>query len=79
MEEEIEEKMKEEYKLIEIKVKFKDFGYYEIFCILDIRRNFSFIYRYENKKTFDSNISSIIQKIDKNIINYFKKGVIEKM
>ena len=71
MEEELEEKMKEEYKLIEIKVKFKDFRYYEIYCILYIKRYFSFIYKYDNKITFDSNISYLIQEIDKNIISKF--------
>lgn len=78
MEEEIEEKLNEIYK-VDFKVKFIDFSIYEVFCFINSDIYFTLRFKYNNKITFNANILEISEKIDKKIIKFFKKGVIEKI
>lgn len=72
MEEEIEDELQERYKNIKIEVEFVDFRKYKI--ILEINnKKCEFEYLWEVNFTKDYNISIICFKIDKKILEYFKK------
>lgn len=72
MEEEIQDRLKEIYTF-EIEVQFKDFRIYEIVVNIDVRNGFSFSYLYNAQLTFEANIKAISNRIDSQIIDYFKR------
>lgn len=71
MEEEIEEKLNEIYNF-PIEVKFVDFRKYEIFC-KPIKDGFCIPILYDSKMTIEANITNASMKIDREIINLYKK------
>lgn len=73
MEQEIEEKLEEIYNFT-IYVKFKDFRMYYIFCKIDNKKVFEFPILWNATQTFEYNIYNIELKIDREILNYYKKG-----
>lgn len=76
MEEEIEERLEQEYKkCVEIKVKYKDIRTYEIDIKLLTNETLEsrIIYKYNVKYTLDSNIEEIKTLIDKEIIISIKR------
>lgn len=75
MEEQIEEKLNEIYNF-GISVKFKDFRQYNIYCRIDNEKAFEIPILLDARGTFESNIYNICLKIDKEIINLYKKKVI---
>lgn len=72
MEEEILEKLEDTYNF-KIDVKYRETGFFDVYCSL---KNDSFVLPiiYDKRRTFESNISNIIMKIDNQIIKLFKKG-----
>lgn len=72
MEQEIEEKLNEIYKF-KIYVKFKDFRQYNIFCKIKNEKAFEIPVLLDARGTFESNIYNICLKIDKEIINLYKR------
>lgn len=75
MEEQIEEKLNEIYNF-GIYVKFKDFRQYNIYCRIDSEKAFEIPILLDARGTLESNIYNICLKIDKEIINLYKKKVI---
>ena len=74
MEQEIEEKLENIYKNLEIEVKFKDFRKYEINVTINNEDINYFDYIYDVTLTLDANISIIRKIIDNKIIlPYFRK------
>ena len=74
MELEIEEKLENIYKNLEIEVKFKDFRIYEINVTINNEDINYFDYTYDVTLTLDANISIIRKIIDNKIIlPYFRK------
>lgn len=78
MEIQIEEKLKEIYKNLEIKVEYKDIREYSIYVIIEkdgIRYESKIIYKYDNYYTLDGNIANIRDIINNKIILpfYYRK------
>lgn len=73
MEQEIEDKLEEIYKFT-IYVKFQDFRKYYILCKVDNKKVFEIPILWNSKDTFEKNIYNIELKIDREILNYYKKG-----
>ena len=71
MEEEIEEKLEEIYKDI-IKVKFRDFGIYDIFLTLKGGQVIAIVFNYNSRVNIESNIRNIELKIDNELIKLYK-------
>lgn len=73
MEQEIEEKLEEIYNFT-IYVKFHAFRLYYIFCKVDSKKVFEIPILWNARLTFEANIDNIKNKIDKEILTYYKKG-----
>lgn len=78
MEIKIEEKLKEIYKNLEIKVEYKDIREYSIFITIEkngIGYKSKIIYKYDNYYTLDGNIANIRDIINNKIILpfYYRK------
>lgn len=73
METEIEDELKTKYERLYIEVEYKDIRKYLIIAKIN-KYETKFIYIYDAKLTFDANISTIEQEIDKRIIKYYKGG-----
>lgn len=71
METEIQDELKSKYKRLYIEVEYKDLRKYLIIAKIN-KYETKFIYIYDAKLTFDANISTIEQEIDKRIIKYYK-------
>lgn len=73
MELELEEKLKEVYnKRININVKFKEFRHYEVYLkFLEDTAKIDFTY--DNHFTFEININSLCNFIDKVIVEYYRR------
>lgn len=71
MEQEILSELKRIYKYIQINVEYNDIRQYLIIAKIN-KYETKFIYIYDAKLTFDANISTIEQEIDKRIIKYYK-------
>ena len=71
MEQEILRELKLKYKYIQINVEYNDIRQYLIIAKIN-KYETKFIYIYDVKLTFDANISTIEQEIDKRIIKYYK-------
>ena len=72
MEEEIQEKLQEIYNFT-IEVKFIDFRKYEIYC-KPLKEGICIPILYDGRMTLEANITNASMKIDREIINLFKKG-----
>ena len=70
MEQEILKELKRIYKYIEINVEYNDIRQYLIIVKIN-KCETKFIYIYDAKLTFNANISTIEQEIDKIIIKYY--------
>ena len=77
MEEEIEELLKETYKHIKIEVKYEYLRTYRIYLTIE-NETVNFIFVYNAHLTFNANIDIIKEKIDTNILKYYKKGYVIK-
>lgn len=78
MEIEIEEKLKQIYKNLEIKVEYQDIREYNIYITIEkdgTRYESKMIYKYDNYYTLDGNIANIRDIINNNIILpfYYRK------
>lgn len=78
MEIKIEEKLKQIYKNLEIKVEYKDLREYNIYITIEkdgIRYESKIIYKYDNYYTLDGNIEYIRDMINNEIILpfYYRK------
>ena len=71
METEIEDELKTKYERLPIEVEYKDIRKYLIIAKINEYET-KFIYIYNAKLTFDANISTIEQEIDRRIIKYYK-------
>lgn len=72
MEDEIQDKLEEIYKLY-IDVKYKDVNLYEIYVKISNEKAFCIPFLYDKKGTLEANITEIKNRIDKNIVDLFKK------
>lgn len=73
MEEEIEDYLKESYRL-KLEVKFKEFRHYDIIIKFD-SAECKISFTYDTRFTFEVNMESLKRYIDKCILEYFKGGV----
>lgn len=71
MNEEIQDKLEEIYKF-PIEVKFKNTGFFEIFCKLK-KDEFILPVLYDKRQTLESNIHNIVMKIDSEIMKIYKE------
>ena len=71
METEIQDELIQKYERLHIEVKYNDIRQYLIIAKIN-KYETKFIYIYDAKLTFDANISTIEQEIDKRIIKYYK-------
>lgn len=77
MEDKLEEKLQEIYKNINIEVKYEDIRTYAIYTRIEYREEIyesKFIYKYDNKLTFDVNIDSIKEIINNIILSFYIRG-----
>ena len=74
MEEEIEEKLEKIYTPY-VKVKFRDFGIYDVFLRFRYGDVIAVVFYYDAKMTFDSNMKNVQMKIDNEIVRLFKKDI----
>lgn len=77
MEYEIEDALEEIYQNIKINVNYKEVRQYEIVIGIEkggLLHESSFVYTYNARLTFDSNIDTIRNIIDKIILAFYKKG-----
>ena len=72
MEEKLEEKLEEIYTVY-VKVKFRDFGIYDVFLYLNPQNMIAIVFKYDAKMTLESNLTNIQNKLDREIIKAFKK------
>ena len=72
MEEEIEEKLEKIYTPF-VKVKFRDFGIYDVYLNLNSQNMIAIVFKYDAKMTLESNLTNIQNKLDREIIKAFKK------
>lgn len=74
MEEEIEEFLKDNYKNLEIEVKFNDFrNYIIILTFPETKAKIDFTY--DNHFTFECNMQALENYINNQIIKYYRKKV----
>ena len=71
MEEEIEEYLQKHY-ILDIEVKFKEFRNYLVNVKFD-KLTAEIKFTYDNHYTFEVNMASLMNYIDKCILEYFKK------
>lgn len=74
MEEEIQDKLNEIYNF-SIEVKFRNTGFFDIYCSLKNNNSFVIPIIYDKRRTFESNITNISMKIDNQLIKLYKKGM----
>ena len=72
MEEEIEEKLEKIYTPF-VKVKFRDFGIYDVYLNLNPQNMIAIVFKYDAKMTLESNLTNIQNKLDREIVKAFKK------
>lgn len=76
MEIEIEDKLKEIYKNIKIKVEYEDIRKYNIYTTIEkdgIGYESKILYKYDNYLTMDSNIANIREIINRIIISFYER------
>lgn len=72
MEDEIQDKLEEIY-ITYIDVKYKDVNLYEIYVKISEEKAFCIPFLYDKRGTLEANITEIKNRIDKNIVDLFKK------
>lgn len=72
MEEEIQDKLEEIYELY-IDVKYKDVNLYDVYVKIYEEKAFCIPFLYDKRGTLEANITEIKNRIDKNIVDLFKK------
>lgn len=72
MAEEIQDKLEEIYNIY-IDVKYKYENFYEIFVKISEEKAFCIPFLYDKRGTLEANITEIKNRIDKNIVDLFKK------
>lgn len=72
MEEEIQDKLEEIYNIY-IDVKYKDINLYDIFVKISEEKAFCIPFLYDKRGTLEANITELKNRIDRNIVNLFKK------
>lgn len=72
MEEEIQDKLEEIYEIY-IDVKYKDVNLYEIYVKISEEKAFCIPFLYDKRGTLEANITELKNRIDRNIVNLFKK------
>lgn len=75
MEGKIEDFLCENYKNLQIGVEFKDFRKYQVNLIFE-NATAQISFTYDNHFTFEINMNSLMNYIDKCIIEYFKVKVV---
>ena len=73
MEDEIQDKLEEIYNIY-IDVKYKDANLYEVFVKIIKDKAFCIPFLYDKRGTFEANITELKNRIDRNIVNLFKKA-----
>lgn len=71
MEDELQEKLQRIYEGF-IKVKFRDFGVYDIFLSLKGGQMLSVVLNYDCRNTLESNVSNAIMKLDSELLKLHK-------
>lgn len=72
MAEEIQDKLEEIYNIY-IDVKYKDVNLYDIYVKISEEKAFCIPFLYDKRGTLEANITEIKNRIDKNIVDLFKK------
>lgn len=72
MEEEIQDKLEEIYEIY-IDVKYKDVNLYEIYVKISEEKAFCIPFLYDKRGTLEANITELKNRLDRNIVNLFKK------
>lgn len=72
MEEEIEDKLEEIYDLY-IDVKYIEGKLYEVYVKISEEKAFCIPFLYDKRGTLEANITELKNRIDKNIVDLFKK------
>ena len=72
MEEEIEDKLQEIYTPY-VKVKFRDFGVYDVFLTFKYGQVIAVVFYYDAHLTKERNFKNIQDKIDNEIVKSFKR------
>lgn len=72
MEEEIQDKLEEIYNIY-IDVKYKDINLFDIFVKISQEKAFCILFLYDKRGTLEANITELKNRIDKNIVDLFKK------
>lgn len=72
MEEEIQNKLEEIYEIY-IDVKYKDVNLYEVYVKISEEKAFCIPFLYDKRGTLEANITELKNRIDRNIVNLFKK------
>lgn len=72
MEDEIQDKLEEIYNIY-IDVKYKDENLYKIYVKLSDEKAFCIPFLYDKRGTLEANITELKNRIDRNIVNLFKK------
>lgn len=72
MEEEIQDKLEEIYELY-IDVKYIQGKLYEVYVKISEEKAFCIPFLYDRRGTLEANITEIKNRIDKNIVDLFKK------
>lgn len=72
MEDEIQDKLEGIYNIY-IDVKYKDANLYEIYVKISQEKAFCIPFLYDKRGTLEANITELKNRIDRNIVNLFKK------
>lgn len=72
MEDEIQDKLEEIYNIY-IDVKYKDVNLYEVYVKICEEKAFCISFLYDKRGTLEANITELKNRIDKNIVDLFKK------
>lgn len=73
MKDEIQGKLEEIYNNY-IDVKYKDINFYEVYVKISEEKAFCIPFLYDKRGTFEANITELKNRIDRNIVNLFKKA-----
>ena len=69
---EIEDRLQEIYTNLEIEVNYAEIRKYYVHVIINDKL-YKLLFKYDAHYTFDANINSLVQEIDRCILNYFRK------
>lgn len=72
MDDEIQDKLEEIYNIY-IDVKYKYENFYEVYIKISEEKAFCIPFLYDKRGTLEANITELKNRIDRNIVNLFKK------